>query len=361
MYLLNALPALKKSGVELEFLCLHPKGKQDGIIDFKKRMEENGIKCHSIPFSSFPFISSLRRIHSLIREGNFDLVHSHLIHADFLLAYYKKILNPRLKLVSTKHGYQEWYNNKYGFNPGFKKNNFYLRVARFAEKQCNASIAISKGLYKLYTGLNICQEDRLVHIPYGFDFPDDLKEDDRFRFSSQQFVLVGRLTAFKGHRYALEAIKHLTDEYPELKLLFVGSGPEEESLKSLSEELALDANVEFLGYSKEARSYMRNSDIVLVPSVSEGFGVVVLEAFSVSKPIICFDVPSLNEHIEQDVNGKLVEAYDVQAYAEAIKDLIDHPEKAKSFGLAGYQKLKEFYNLDRMTKQTLSFYHDLLS
>lgn len=359
MYLLSALPALKQAGHEIEFLCLYPKSSPGVYEDFKEKMEANGVKCHAIPFSTFPFVRTLRKIHLLIRQSAYDLVHTHLIHADFLLAYYKWILNPKLKLVSTKHGYQEWYNNRFGFDPEHKRNNFYLKVARFAEKQVNKSIVISEGLQKLYTGLSICQADKLKLIPYGFNFPNSLEEEKKFRFGEKQLVLVGRLTAFKGHRYALQAMRLLKEKFPELRLVFVGNGPEEEALRNLTRKLELEDVVEFTGYSPEARKYMKNSDLVLVPSVSEGFGVVVLEAFSVSKPIIAFDVPSLNERIQDGVNGRLIPAYDVEQYAEAIENLLNHPEKVTQYGEAGHKKLVEFYNLKRMTKDTLDFYKSL--
>ncbi len=360
MYLLNALPALKEAGLEIEFLCLYPKSSPGVYDNFKEKMEASGVACHAIAFSRFPFVRTLRKIHLLIRESNYDLVHTHLIHADFLLAYYKRILNPRLKLVSTKHGYQEWYNNRFGFNPEHKRNNFYLKVARFAERQVNKSIAISEGLQKLYTGLDICPADKLELIPYGFNFPNSLKEEKQFRFGEKQLVLVGRLTAFKGHRYALNAMKILKLKYPELRLVFVGNGPEEEALKSLTKKLELEDVVVFTGYSPEARKFMKNSDVVLVPSVSEGFGVVVLEAFSVSKPIVAFDVPSLNERIEDGINGRLIPAYEIEQYAAAIDDLLSHPESMTQYGDAGHKKLVEYYNIKRMTEDTLDFYNDLL-
>ena len=72
-------------------------------------------------------------------------------------------------------------------------------------------------------------------------------------------------------------------------------------------------HVNFIGYSPDARSFMFNSDVVLAPSISEGFGVVVLESFSVKKAIVAFDVPSLNEHIESGGSVYLSDAFDIAA------------------------------------------------
>ncbi len=360
MYLLNALPALKREGDEIHFLILHPKKNGKGYGDFKKRLEDKGIIVHVIPFGIFPFVSFLRRIHKLVRSESFDIVHTHLIHADFLLAYYKKWINPKIKLVSTKHGYEEWYNNKYGFDPNQKQRNLYYRIARFAETQVDASIAISKGLYELYLGLEISKQERLKLIHYGFDFPNSYSADESLRFSNKQAVLVGRLTPFKGHRYAVEAFKKVVETVPDANLVFVGSGPEEQSIRDLVIDLNLEDHVHLVGYSKRAREYMFNSDVVLVPSVSEGFGVVVLEAFSVKKPILAFEVPSLNEHIEDGKQGFLVPAFDVDTYADRIVQLFNNEEDRKAMGFSGYEKLKTYYNLDRMTNATLAYYNSLI-
>ena len=212
----------------------------------------------------------LKKLKKLQKVQNFDIIHSHLIHADFLMAMFKKFVKEDFKLVSTKHGFQEWYNNKYGFDAGVKKNNFYLRVAKFAEKQMDASIAISKGLRDLYVGLKISKQKRIHLIHYGLDFPEKIELDASKRFWKNQLVLVGRLTAFKGHRYALEALKLVSEKLDDVGLVIVGSGQLEDELKNYTEELGLKNHVNFIGYSPDARSFMFNSDVVLVPSVSEG-------------------------------------------------------------------------------------------
>jgi glycosyltransferase involved in cell wall biosynthesis len=358
-YLLSALPALKRAGHDIHFLALHPEKNKDGYREFKAQLEAEGIPVHVLPFRSFPFYSLMKNIKKLQREHSFEVFHSHLIHADFLLALYKKFVNPGACLVSTKHGFQEWYNNKYGFSAMGKRNNVYLRVAKFAERQMDAAIAISKGLRDLYLGMKISKDDKIELIHYGLDFPDPVRQEEEKRFWKNQLVLVGRLTAFKGHRYAIECLPQVLETHPDTGLVIVGSGQLEDELKELVAKLQLQGHVRFLGYSPEARACMASSDIVLVPSVSEGFGVVVLEAFSVKKPIVAFDVPSLNEHIQSGENGFLANPYDLEEYAAFISELLNSESKRSSFGEAGYNKLQDYYSLTRMTEETMSFYDKL--
>ncbi len=358
-YLLAALPALQKEGHEIHFLVLHPNKNANGFKEFKSLLEADGIIVHVLSFGGFPFLRLMKNMKNLQEEEGFDLIHTHLIHADFLLALFKRFVRKDFKLVSTKHGFQEWYNNKYGFDANSKGKNFYLRVAKQAEKQMDGTIAISKGLRDLYIGLKISKPNKIDLIHYGLDFPQDISPDSSKRFWKHQMVLVGRLTAFKGHRYALDALKMMSSDLEDVGLVIVGSGKLDEELKAYVEQLELQDHVKFIGYSPDARSYMASSDIVLVPSVSEGFGVVVLEAFSVKKAIVAFDVPSLNEHIESGANGYLSAAFDIEAYAANVQSLFKDYALWVKMGEEGHRRLVEYYCLERMTSDTLNFYAKL--
>ncbi len=363
-YLLNMIPAMKRKGIEVEFLCLYPVNKEGSYNDFNAVLQSHGVKIHKVCYVKNPTIKVLKEIAQIIQSTNYDIVHSHLIHADLFLALAKLFYVRGLVLVSTKHGYEENYNNKFGFDPKHKKLNKYFITAWLAEKMMNRSFAISKGLYNLYSGLGICNKKKLDMIHYGFDF-DEIKSKkndvNQFRLAKHQLVLVGRLTGFKGHRFAFQAIAKLKNTIPDLKLIVVGSGELEEELKSMVKNLNIEQQVCFIGYHPEGRKFMYHSDIVLIPSVAEGFGVVVLEAFSVKKPIIAFDVPSLHEHIISEESGVLIEPYNTTIYANQIERLLKNSALRIKFSEKSYQKLISYYSLNRMVDETVSFYENTLS
>ncbi len=359
-YLLNIIPALKNKGIHVEFLCLYPVDEEGSYKQFNEILISKGIKVHLISYIEYPKLSVLRKINSVIKSNDFDVVHSHLIHTDLFLALTKLVLNRKLKLISTKHGYEEYYNNRFGFDPKYKQRNTYWWMAKIAERMMNHSFAISKGLQNLYIGLGICKSDKLDLIHYGFDFKP-YNATGEFRESDQQLVIVGRLTDFKGHRYAFQAIALLKDAFPKLKLLIVGSGRLEDKLKSIVKKLAIQNQVIFVGYHSEGRAIMADSDIVLIPSVAEGFGVVVLEAFAVKKPIVAFDVPSIDEHIVHNESGLLTAPYDVKEYANAIKELLNNPSKRNELAEKANQKLISYYNSERMVSQTIALYKSVVN
>ncbi|OHX65555.1 glycosyltransferase family 4 protein [Flammeovirga pacifica] len=361
-YLLNILPVLNKSKeIEIEFLVLTPLNCKGQEGKFREVLERKGVKCHTIYFSKSRLFNVIRKINSIYILGNFQGIHSHLLHADLIISLTKRILNKKIVYFSTKHGYEENYNNKYGFDPSFKKKNIYLLLATYAEKVIDRSFAISKGLQDLYIGLGISNKNKLDLIHYGFDLPDSLPFDSFFRRSDKQLVMVGRLTGFKGHKYAIEAVDILKNKISDVKLLIVGSGHLETELKNYVKKLKLEPFIEFIGYHPEGRRFMDASDVVLIPSRAEGFGVVVLEAFAAKKPVVAFNVPSLDEHIIDNKSGRLLEPYNVQSYAEAIQELLEKPKKRDEMSNNAHQKLKSYYNLDRMLEETLCFYSNFFS
>jgi len=356
-YLLNILPELVNKNVEIEFLSLVPLSSKGSEVVFNNKLIENNVKVHTVYYTKST-IFSLKKIKKKIEDINPDIIHSHLIHADFTMAMVKKYFLPKIKLVSTKHGYEESYNNQYGFDPSHRKKDKYWRIASFSEKQVNKSFAISKGLQNLYVGLGICKKDKLNLIYYGFNFNQHKKliVNKKLKESDNQLVMVGRLTGFKGHRHAIEAAHYLNKKGIDFKLLIVGSGPLQKELELQITELNLSNKVILKGYQSNGAEYMASSDIVLVPSIAEGFGVVILEAMAVKKPIIAFNVSSLNEHIVNEESGILIEPYDTIKFAEKIEELLNDRKLCQQFTQKATVKLDEYYNLDRMVNETLQFY-----
>ena len=359
-YLLNILPGLQTRGFIVDFISLVPINKKGREEEFNSLLAQQGIKLHTV-YYQFPYLSALSKINRIIIKGKYDLVHSHLIHADFFLALTKKFFNRKMMLVSTKHGYEEKYINSYGFDAKHSRKNIYWTILRWSERSMNRSFAISKSLQSLFVGLNICNRDKIDIIHYGFTFANEPELDSSIRYSENQLVLVGRLTEFKGHRFALEAVALLKERIPDIKLIIVGSGDLESDLNKLVVELRVESHIVFYGYHPNGRQFMYNSDVVLIPSVAEGFGVVVLEAFSVRRPIVAFNVPSLNEHIKHNNNGILVKPYDVESYASSIELLLNDKNKREMMADKAYELLISYYSQARMLDETIDFYQRVLN
>jgi glycosyltransferase involved in cell wall biosynthesis len=156
-------------------------------------------------------------------------------------------------------------------------------------------------------------------VPEGRDDPPDLGHVEKER--DPTFLYVGRLAANKRPDHALSAFMHLQSLVPEARLWMVGQGPLERSLKS-----SLPPRAEMLGFVTREELYRRlaRAHCLLVPSVREGWGLVVIEANSVGTPAVGYDVPGLRDSIRHGRTGFLASAGDSEALArEAFRVVRD--------------------------------------
>ena len=146
--------------------------------------------------------------------------------------------------------------------------------------------------------------------------------------------LVGRSDPLKGHDVFLQAAKRINDRIPEVRFLIVGGhwdepghNPFESEMRELCHSLALDGVVKFFPHSEDARLMMRCADVVVVPSRSEGFGRVAIEAMSEQTPLIASKVGGLAEIISHREDGLLIAPDDADALAEAVVFLLKNPDE----------------------------------
>jgi len=106
--------------------------------------------------------------------------------------------------------------------------------------------------------------------------------------------------------------------------------------------------------------YIRDSDLMVIPSSAEGFGLVALEAWHHEKPIVAFDVPALNKIMESGVDGELVAPFDVDQLRAKIGSLLADPARMQAMGRAGKRKQTRIYGLDAMCERTIEVYRRLV-
>lgn len=363
-YFLELIPELEKRGVETEFVCIYNVGDKEKTLPFIAAYKKLNLKIHVLEVSSDKAIwSTLKFIKKVVKQNKFDLVHSHLIHADFWTSTLKRLGSIKCPIVSTKHGYDEMYISKHGFDGKKIVKNKYYKLCKFSEKKISNSFAVSNGLRELFIDSGICKSENIRTVHHGFDLPStENKINHEFRYSPNQLVLLGRIIPFKGHMLALEALAEVRKTTPEFKLIIIGHGDEDliDKLKRFIKENNLTENVEFLGYKSNVYDFLVNSEIMLVPSIAEGFGLVFLEAMNAGLPIIGFNVPATNEIVKQNETGILIDAYDTGQMAGSIINLINNKSIREKLSNGAKERLLSYFCLDRMVSETMQFYKDSL-
>lgn len=168
---------------------------------------------------------------------------------------------------------------------------------------------------------------------------------------------IGRLHPTKGHSNLIKAAALIRSEVPKLHLLLIGDGPLYHELELELQSHAIPHTL--TGYLANAYQALPAMDIFTLPSVSEGMGLVLLEAMQAGIPIVAANVGGIPEVVRTGRDGLLVPSGDISKFAEALINIIDNPDLAKSLVLSGKSRWSMF-SIENMVQATEQVYTALL-
>jgi glycosyltransferase involved in cell wall biosynthesis len=131
-------------------------------------------------------------------------------------------------------------------------------------------------------------------------------------------------------------------------------------LTNLIAKNGLEGLTRFLGYQSDIFPFLHAMDCVVLPSIMEGFGFVLVEAMAVGKPVIASRVGGIPEIVEDGVTGILVDPRDSQSLAKHIILLLQDPQRRLTMGRAGKKRVQEHFTSKRMNEQLCEVYNELL-
>ena len=174
--------------------------------------------------------------------------------------------------------------------------------------------------------------------------------------------VVAHLSEKKGHKWFLDAVAPLLETHPQLQVLFLGEGPELESLQAQVKTLGIARRVIFGGYYPAVAPAMGAIDILVLPALSkEGFGRVLVEAGALGKPVIGTDVGGIGEVITSGENGFVIEAANASQLRSSLQSLIEDDELRARMGAAGRARALREFSEERMIEQTERVYRELIA
>lgn len=361
-YLSEIIPALNDRGYDCHFFIVIQPEDKNKLANFFETLSEKRIR-HTIFETkrdlSFRLLKKLKK--STVKFDP-DLIHLNLIHAELWYSLIKVIFRLKYKLVTTIHGFDEDFQAQFGFNPKHLSNSRYVRILKFTERHIGHYFAVSKGLRNLVVEGGIVPATKIRVINYGFDYPI-FKAPIITKSVVKTILVPGRLVPYKGQDMVLKVIPDLLKKGHQLEVLVAGDeqGPFGAELKKLSQTLNIENEVKFLGHVSDIETYYMKSDLIVLPSKSEGFGLVLLEAFNFEKPVITFDVPAFNETIIHGKTGIITPAFDLTQLGENIHLLLTDNKKVQELTTAAKERLLAYYSLKRMTDETEAFYGDSIA
>jgi len=165
-----------------------------------------------------------------------------------------------------------------------------------------------------------------------------------------------RLDPIKGHATLLAAAVKV----PDTTFVFAGEGSAREALTAYACRLGVADRVRFLGHRSDIPDLLATSDLVVLPSLCEGFGLAVAEAMAAGKAVIATAAGAVPEIVRHGETGLLVQPADPDALASAIRGLLADPAKARRLGCAGREYARHAFRADRMVDRVASVYTEIL-
>lgn len=172
--------------------------------------------------------------------------------------------------------------------------------------------------------------------------------------------IVALLREQKAHHVLLRALAELVGEWPSLKLLIIGDGPERANVERLIDELGLRENVLILGLRTDVADLLRAIDIAACSSDFEGWPLAVMEYMAAGLPIASTAVGGIPDLIESGVHGLLVPRRDPAAFAGALRELLRDPQRAKEMGARAQERQRAEFGIDVIVRQIEALYLELL-
>ena len=198
-------------------------------------------------------------------------------------------------------------------------------------------VVVSDNLRKFYE--NKIGKTKCIYIPNVIDnLPDK-----RSKLTNKNIITIGRLSPEKGQKDLIDVFKIVNKELPKTKLFIVGDGPLKKELENYTKELKLTDKIIFTGFlgNKEKEKYILDSSIFILPSYTESFGLVLIEAMSYGLPCIAFDSSDGARELLKDDVGILVKDRNKEKMAkEIIKELKN--AKKDNYSEKGYKYCQKY-------------------
>lgn len=283
----------------------------------------------------------------ILRMEKFDLVHLHLWNPGACRYAFFAATRAGVPVITTEHDPFELYGLK-----------------RWIKKACLRrtahTIAVSQDNQADLQAWYGIPDDRITVVFNGIELEPFLNNQVRANLPVHSgdtvITCVAELHERKGHDDLLKAFQRLGSAFPKLHLMLVGSGPRQ---KELQKNWGSNYRIHFLGWRDDIPQILKASDLFVLPSPKEAFGLSVLEAMASGVAVIATNSGGLKDIIENGKSGLLVPPANPEKMAEAIITLLCNPNQKRDLEEAALKRVQSF-SAERMANETLKIYSSVL-
>jgi len=349
MYYLNTIPVFDKRKFNVILCVLR---EEDYLIKLFKDKEVNICILGRGKFSPLTLVDIIR----ITKEEQIHLIHAHGYGA----ANFGRLAGMIRGIPTIVHAHDD---DRY--YPS------YQRVAdRLLRNYTNRAIAVSESVKESCINKRNISKDKIFVIHNGIPLQDFVmpegervqKERNRLGIGSDFKVVgtVAKLREEKGTQYFIESAVKVLEIFPKTNLLIAGDGPLMEELKILSEKLGLGNRVLFAGFRDDIPAILSIIDIFVIPSITEGSPLALLEAMAMGKPIVATNVGGIVEILRDGETGLLVPSKDPEAIAEKIVHLLRNEAESRKLGLRAREEVEK-YDIQSHVQKVAGHYDELIA
>ena len=352
--LATLLPHLVEQGLEVHVAVLVP------IFHHKERLERAGVTVHLLPsHRKWNIYRGAKQIADLSKKLDIDAIHAHLYFPTIYTGFAKIIKRITAPAFTTYHNL--------AYAPGKAKSQIKNEFRRFIQRRVSGEFtqhfAVSRASAQHYKDAlslaNICVFPNPVNLSNVDAIGETISGESH---EPLQLILPGRLVPEKGHGVLIRALSELKHEGLDFRLTFAGEGPlrpkieaalESEKLKSITTMTGQLEHIDML-------AAMQRADIVLVPSIYEGFGLTAAEALALEKPVIASTAGGLVDFIIDQQTGLAFEPGDVAGLKAAILTLSEDVQLGHRLGRNGKKYVYENFSPISLARRLVTIYEEAI-
>ncbi len=309
--------------------------------------------------SIFSDLRAFISIYKILKEENFDIIHTHSSKAGLLARLAARLYGKSI-IVHTVHGFP--FND---YMNVFKKY-FYIKIEQFLSYISDALITVSNLNKMKLIQLRIAKASKIKNIYSGIDLNLFKKRTDtslrsELNISDDVFLIgsVGRLSHQKDPLTLLNAFSLVLNEIQNVKLIIAGDGKLKNVVKKKINELALENYIFLIGNRPDPWNIYPSLDLFVMSSIYEGLGRAITEALCGEIPVVCTSVEGVPELVRNKKTGFLVQPRDCKSLAEGIVNSILDIEQSKIMAKEGSKFVKENFDVNKMVLDIDDLYMQL--
>jgi len=350
---LNLVRGLDQERYELHVGCLF------GGEPLADELRRAGASVVNFEMQGYRDLGVISRVHRYIRCHDVQVVHTHILRAD-LVGWLASRLAGSHCLFATKHNL--------GYAAGQEKRTVRNLLYYVSLYMPDVVIAVSDRLRQRLVHLPGLSDGRVVTIHNGIDADhyfipeagDACRRELGISGEIDMIGYLGRLAAGKGLETLIQAMPAILQTRPQVRLLLVGEGPMRDVLIGLAHDIGVSSAVLFTGFRTDVPRLLAALDLFVLPSLTEGLPLSLLEAMAAGKPVVASPVGGVVELIEDEVTGLLVPPSDPAGLALAILRLLQDKDVAERVSRQARFHVADCFTLQRMVQAYDALYQSWL-